>query len=252
MSHSTPARLPHLRIPIGFLGITTRVFVVLVLNNVMSQESIDAQENRSPQAVEGQSQEIVIVDCRVGYLTEIDIPALDSGLITNLIAKPNMALSQGSLLASLDRETLLIQRRSAELRRTLLNERLDNRVEADFADTAYEEAKVANEIDEELYKRNPGAIPTANLRKSRLSLKRAELERERVRKIRREAELELETHLAEIAQIDEALRRRDVSSPSDGVVLSVLHAAGEWVSQGETIARIAPMHQLSVTAIVDE
>lgn len=207
MSHSKPAMLTHLRFPIGIFSIAVWICVVLVMTNVMFHDSFVAQEMSSVQVVESHSGEIVIVDCRVGYLTEIDIPALDSGLITDLKAKPNMSLSQGSLIASLDREALLIQRRSAELRRTLLNERLDNRVEVDFAETAYEEAKVANEIDEDLYKRNPGAIPTANLRKSRLSLKRAELERERVRKIRREAELELETHLAEIAQIDEALRR---------------------------------------------
>lgn len=196
--------------------------------------------------------EIVIEDCRVGYATQVAVPALESGPLQQVPISENAVVLAGQTLAVLDQSPLLIRRRVAELRRTLLSERLDNRLEVEFAETAYQEAVEANKIDEGLYSRNPGAVPLTTVRKSRLTVKRAELEREQVDKNRREAELELEAHLAELSNINAQLQRTEAKSPINGVVLKLHKTNGEWVNQGEEIATVAALDTLAITAFVDE
>jgi|GEM_PF-2397567 len=195
---------------------------------------------------------IEIADCRVAFRAEIDVPALDSGALREITTGQHQSVAAGQSLAKLEREPLLTRRRIAELRRTVLAERLDDQLEIEYSETAYEEARITNQVDEDLYKRNPGSLPLVSLRRSRLALKRAELDRQRVLKQRREAELELQTQVAEISSIDEALRRTEVMAPMDGIVLSLRRGVGEWVNRGDPVLRMASLERLSVIALVHE
>lgn len=196
--------------------------------------------------------QVPVEQCVVRYAEEIAVPALDSGPLTEVAVEQNQELQSGQLIARLDGTSLGIRRRAAELRRKIAQQRLADNLEAEFAETAYQEAVEELDSNRRVYDASSGAVPLSTLRRLRLGVERANLERERVKKLRREAEIELEVQTAELEMIDDHLRRLRVESPMSGVVLSVEHQVGEWVAVGEAVARVARMDRLHVQALLSE
>lgn len=196
--------------------------------------------------------QVPVEQCVVRYAEEIAVPALDSGPLAEVVVKQNQEVQSSQLIARLADTSLGIRRRAAELRRKIAQQRLADNLEGEFAETAYQEAVEELESNRRVYDASSGAVPLSTLRRMRLAVERANLERERVKKLRREAEIELEVQTAELEMIDDRLRRLRVESPMSGVVLSVEHQAGEWVAVGEAVARVARLDRLHVQALLSE
>lgn len=205
----------------------------------------------SPPAAAAVTQ-VEVEQCVVRYAEEVAVPALDSGPLVEVAVKQNQEVQSGQLVARLADDSLGIRRRAAELRRKIAQQRLADNLEGDFAETAYQEAVEELESNRRVYDASSGAVPLTTLRRLRLAVERANLERERVKKLRREAEIELEVQTAELELIDDHLRRLRVQSPMTGVVLSVEHQVGEWVAVGDPVARVARMDRLHVQALLSE
>ena len=205
-----------------------------------------------PAAGEEATGSFQIEQCSVAFLEEVDVPALESGPIIALNVELNDFVEQDQLLARLDDSQLQVQRRIADIKGTLLDRRLSSELEVELANMAYQDAKLTADADARLHQSSPGSVPQLKLQKSQLSLRRAELERERVDDQRREAELQLQVHRAETEFLDHRLRRLSVQSPLSGIVLETVKRRGEWVNQGETIATVARLDRLRVTAILNE
>jgi multidrug resistance efflux pump len=195
---------------------------------------------------------IVVERCQVRFLEEVEVPALESGQLVDIAVRENEAIEADQLIARLDDAPLEMRQRVAAIRRQVLRERLQDATDVELAETAYQEAKLLADTDERLHRTSPGTVSRNALQRSRLALRRAELERDRVARKRREAELELQQHEAERAHLENQLARLRINSPISGVVLQLLHAAGEWVAQGEAVARVARLDRLRVTALLHE
>ena len=48
-----------------------------------------------------------------------------------------------------------------------------------------------------------------------------------------------------------AIERREIRAPSPGLVVEVLHVAGEWVEPGETVVRLLNTQRVHAEAMVD-
>lgn len=196
--------------------------------------------------------QVPVEQCVVRYAEEVAVPALDSGPLAEVAVKQNQEVRSAQLVARLDDTSLGIRRRAAELRRKIAQQRLADDVEAEFAETAYQEAIEELDANRKVYDASSGAVPLTTLRRLRLAVERANLERQRVKKLRREAEIELEVQTAELEMIDDHLRRLRVETPLSGVVLAVEHQVGEWVAIGEAVARVARVDRLHVQALLSE
>lgn len=195
---------------------------------------------------------VAVEDCVVRFAEVVDVPALDAGALAEVAVRQNQEVQAGQLLARLDDASLAIRRRAAELKRALAQQQLNDDLEVKFAETAYQEAVEELESNRAVYEASSGAVPLSTLRRLRLAVERANLERERVKKLSRQAEVELELQTAELEVIDDHLRRLQVESPISGIVLTVEHHAGEWVATGESVAQVARMDRLQVQALLTE
>ena len=196
--------------------------------------------------------DIVVPNCQVRFRDELELPARDAGLLKEVRIRDNQVVRAGEVLAVLDDNRLRSQQRIADVRGALLKKKLDYSVEVELAETAYLEAKL--EVDENTKQQRTtlGAVSASHRLRAELALRRAELERERVKRDQRLAQLELEQHEAEKRELAEQLERLEVLSPFHGVVLSAPRAQGEWVRQGDTVVRVASMETLQVSALVSE
>lgn len=207
----------------------------------------------SPDGAEAVRAEAVRAEeCVIRFAEVVDVPALDSGALAEVAVKQNQEVQAGQLLARLDERSLAIRRHAAELRREIAQQRVADDLEVKFAETAYQEALEELESNRAVYDASSGAVPLSTLRRLRIAVERANLERERVKKLGRQAEIELELQTAELEVIDDHLRRLNVESPISGVVLTVEHRAGEWVAVGESVAQVARLDRLQVQALMSE
>ena len=165
---------------------------------------------------------------------------------TVLVELTNPEVEQAALDAELGlREAEAAQ---ADLEARLASQILDQEARAFGAESDHEAAKLQADADAQL--NAEGLIPEINLKRSRLQesqlAKRAEIERQRIEKTAEQANAQLASERARVAQLRSIyeLRRRQfedlkVKAGLDGVLQVMDLEVGQRVAPGEVLARIA-------------
>lgn len=190
-------------------------------------------------------------DVVVDFARQIDVPARRSGTVAALTVRQNDTVQAGQVLAKLDETSLMIRRRSALLQLESARLVLADDLELKFARTALEEAEAELGDSRSVHDTVRGAVPLNQLRRMRLAVQRGELEVARVEKQRRQAEIDQQLRVADLAVIDDELSRLESLSPIDGVALAVHREIGEWVQAGEPLLTVATVGRLRLHAMVD-
>lgn len=207
-------------------------------------------EAESP-AEQHDSEAIEVRDCVVRFAREVEVPALASGRVAEVMVAANDAVAEDAPLARLDDRTLLIERRAAELRYESAQAELRDDIERRFAETALAEAEAELDSSRSIYNDVAGAVPMTQLRRMRLAVERGQLEVARAKKRRQQAELEAQLRAADLSAIDQRMSSLQVASPLSGVVLHVRREAGEWVEAGQPLVTVAQVDRLHVHALAD-
>lgn len=187
----------------------------------------------------------------VTFQKTVAVPAQSSGIIARVTVQPNQMIRQGQTLAQMDAQTLTLQRKAALLRYQSASMALEDNVELRFAETAWEEAKAELEASRSTSDRVSGAVPANQLRRMRLAVERGELEVSRAKKLRREADIQLQIKAAELAAIDQKIAELQCISPIEGLVLSLHKAEGEWAAVGEKVVTVGSIGRLRVNALAN-
>lgn len=202
--------------------------------------------------------ELVLADCIVSAKDHIQLPAQQAGVIAQLETEDGRPVQEGVFvnkhqpIGKLDDEDALARRNAADL---------DHRVsqaEAEKAqssvDAAVATAEVAQaELDESraVNARIPDSVPKTQIRRQELTVKRAVMEQSVASKDVDVALLTVDLREAQLTVADINLRKHQIVSPLDGVLVQLYRKAGEWVGPGDPIARIVRMDTLRVEGFVD-
>jgi len=139
----------------------------------------------------------------------------------NMVAEPGTLVSKGDVVASVDKQPLLLQRAEQEalLERATINVRqLDSQLRRQ---RELQDSDLVSEFELEQTEANRDlAVSDANITRVR------------------------------IRQIDDQLRRADIRAPFAGVVINRLHRAGEDVARGEVLAQLTDILKMEVRAYV--
>lgn len=151
---------------------------------------------------------------------DVQVTAGVAGQLT-MVAEPGTLVEIGDAIASIDKETLLLQRAEQEvlLERAEINTRqLDSQLRRQLE---LEGSSLVSEFELEQTEANRDlAVADAKLIKVRLR------------------------------QIDDQIRRADVRAPFSGVITSRFHRAGEDVARGEVLAQMTDILNMEVRAFV--
>lgn len=151
---------------------------------------------------------------------DVQVTAGVAGQLT-MVAEPGTMVEIGDAIASIDKETLLLQRAEqevllerAEINTRQLNSQLRRQLELEGSSLVSEFELEQTEANRDL------AVADAKLIKVRLR------------------------------QIDDQIRRADVRAPFSGVITSRFHRAGEDVARGEVLAQMTDILNMEVRAFV--
>ena len=200
--------------------------------------------SRSSSSDSSRGEGINVSPASVQFIDVIELPAREAGQLKNLNVKEGDAVSKGQNVARVNDVLLRKMLRQAELQQQIAQQKATNQTSVEAAVKEYSLAKVEYEKARDLASRGSRAqseAMRAKFQKDIAALKYQQAKRE-IEAARGEAELEA----ARVDEARERIARHALESEFDGYVTELMRHAGEWVSAGDPVMKIARMDRLYV------
>jgi multidrug efflux pump subunit AcrA (membrane-fusion protein) len=191
-----------------------------------------------------------IPHCLVSAIDDVQVPAQESGLLAAVNAEDGMLIKKDDLLAQIDDRRAKLERYAAEMEREAALAKASDDIEVRFAEASLEVAQAELVANEKINNTTPGLVPVTEIRRQKLTKKRAELQIDKSKLDLSVAKMTAEVHDAAVKAADQTIARRRILSPMDGVVLARLKQTGEWVNAGEPVLRVMRMDRLRVEGLL--
>ncbi len=195
--------------------------------------------------------EPVLERCLVSLVEEAQVPAREAGVLVELQVREGDVVSRGDLIARIDDSQPDFDRRKAVAEHDQAKAKAESDVDVRYAVAAEQVAKAEYDKASESNKRVPGSVTRVELDRLQLTWKRGELQIEQAEVERRLAAMAVQSQEVDIAAAENAIDRRKILSPLDGVVVRVFPHLGEWMQPGDPLARVVRTDRLRVEGFVD-
>jgi multidrug efflux pump subunit AcrA (membrane-fusion protein) len=194
--------------------------------------------------------QVQVTHCLVSLIEDIQVPAKEAGALTQVTASEGDYVRAGQLLATIDDRQAQLQKQASIQERDAALAKASDDIEVRYATAAFEVAGA--ELDRALavQAKNSGAVAIQDIQKLRLAKHRDELQIDRSKLEMKIARMGAEVKQATVELADEALARRQIVSPIDGLIVSLFHERGEWVNSGEPVLQIVRIDRLRVEGFI--
>lgn len=196
---------------------------------------------------------LVISDCRIHPLSgngQAQVPAEEAGKLTAINVREGMQVKAGDLLANIDDTQAQKQKRAATAEYQAAKTKAESEVDIEHAEAAAKVAEFEYKVSEEAIRKSPTAISEVEMKQKEFQWRRALLAIKQASVEKVIGGFTAEGKLAERDAAEDAIQRRRIVSPINGVVQVVYPSIGEWVKPGDPVCRIIRMDRLRVEAIL--
>jgi multidrug efflux pump subunit AcrA (membrane-fusion protein) len=184
--------------------------------------------------------------CLVSLIEDIQVPSLEQGAITSVEVVEGEFVTAGQLLAQIDDRQPRLDKLAAELQRSAALAKAEDDIEVRYAQAALQVADADLQRAVSIDSKSPGGVTQQEIEKLRLAKHRDELQIDRSKLEMQIAKMNADVHQAGVQAADDALARRRVVSPIDGVVVTLFHERGEWVDAGQPLMQVIRIDRLRV------
>ena len=205
----------------------------------------------SPRPVMAAEGEPVLERCIVSLVEEAEVPAGEAGVLLELQIREGDVVSRGDLIARIDDSQPDFDRRKAVAEHAQAQAKAESDVDVRYAVAAEQVAKAEYDKANESNNRVPGSVTRVELDRLQLTWKRGELQIEQAQVERKLATMAVQSQEVDIAAAEDAINRRKILAPLDGVVVRVYPHLGEWMQPGDPLARVVRADRLRVEGFVD-
>jgi len=183
-------------------------------------------------------------------IVNVTVAAEAQGVLEEVPFDIGTDVMPGDRLAKIRDDDVRVQLARAQLELTLAEQKSQSKI--DVLVTTKSAAVAENEHSRALDANRtvPNTYPPNEIDRLKLVYERTQLEVLRAEEQR--AQLLVQTQLAQnrVAEIETTLRKHTITAPTEGVIVSVEHHAGEWVEPGTPIATIVNLDQLRIEGFV--
>ena len=201
-------------------------------------------------AVDASSQATIKL-CLVSLIEDIQVAAREAGALTAVDVVEGQFVTAGQLLAQLDDRQPKLDKLAAELERDAALTKAQDDIEVRYAEAALAVAAADVQRAQAIDAKSPGGVTQQELQKLRLAKHRDELQIDRSKLEMRVAKMNADVHQAGVQAADDALARRQIVSPIDGVVVTLFHELGEWVNAGQPVLQVIRIDRLRVEGFLN-
>jgi macrolide-specific efflux system membrane fusion protein len=190
--------------------------------------------------------QVQVTHCLVSLIEDIQVPAKEAGALTQVTATEGDYVRAGQLLAMIDDRQAQLQKHAAMQDRDAAIAKANDDIEVRYAAAAFEVAGAELERALAIQAKNAGAMALQEIQKLRLAKHRDELAIDRSKLEMKISRMGADVKQAAVELADEAIARRQIVSPIDGLVISLFHERGEWVNAGEPVLQVVRVDRLRV------
>ncbi len=231
-------------------GATLALSMALLLGPLAPLREAATQESAPRPPASGSRGTIVVESATVFPEHEIEVPAPVTGRISSLPVFENQMVDQGTEIARIDDGRAVSRQKIAAASLAAAELEANDETAILEAEATLALAKVEHGRNLELAKTN--SISTAEVDRTELAVKQAELKLANRRKQLELAVRKLDIARLELAEAEAEVERYKVTSPAPGNIYSMYLDEGEWVTEGEPLVKIVRMEWLRVEGTIDK
>lgn len=215
------------------------------IDNVSTGQSFETSNQNSSSS----SQARIDVDtCSVHLIDDIEIPAKESGVLTELNVKEGDAVPSNKIIGTIDQTLLQIELERAEAKLDIAREMASDSSSIDVAKKKYSLAKHEYEVASRLASK--GSKSNQERMRAKYSKDASAAEVTVAKMKQREALGQARIEEVNLKQIRQMISNSQVETGFDGQVLEIFKHPGEWVNKGEPIVHFARIERVWVEGTV--
>lgn len=177
-------------------------------------------------------------------INDVEVPALEAGQIDTILVREGQVVRESEIIATM--ENRLAKRGLEEAKARLALTTMKSQDTSGMA-----EAKAKLDLYQEEFKTverlyNKGDKSANDYRTARAQFQVSKAGVERAEMEQQFASLEAEIERVRVGAAEDALERRIIRAPFDGLVMSVEREAKEWVNAGDKVVRVIRLDRLRV------
>jgi len=195
--------------------------------------------------------EPVLERCLVSLMEEAKVPAREAGVLEELLAREGDVVKRGDVIAKIDDNQPQMERRKAKAEHDQAVAKAESDVDVRYALAAEKVAQIEFEKAAESDRTVRGSVTQVELNRLKLNEQKSELQIEQAQLEKKVSGLAANSKAVEVDAAENAIERRLITSPLDGVVVQVFPHQGEWMQPGDPLARVVRADKLRVEAYVD-
>jgi len=204
-----------------------------------------------PLAAAAGQPEPVLERCLVSLVEEAKVPAREAGVLVELRVREGDTVGRNDMIARIDDSQPQAERRKAKAEHDQTLAKAESDVDVRYAVAAEKVAEAEFAKAAESDRKVPGSVTQVERDRLKLNEKKSELQIEQAELERKMAALAAQAKEAEVQATDNAIERRLIKAPLDGVVVQVFPHQGEWMQPGDPLARVVRTDRLRVEGYVD-
>ncbi len=189
-------------------------------------------------------------DVFLTLIADVEVSAIESGVLVEVAAKAGQVVQRGGLLARVDDSQAKLNERRASTELSRLQREAENDLNVQLARKQHASAEAELRRAEEANKRLPNSVSQTEFDRLRLEKEQAELRIEQARFDMEMAQFAVRGGEEELDLARLNIGRRQILAPLDGVVVEVMRRAGEWVDAGQPVARVVRLDRLRAEGLL--
>lgn len=193
----------------------------------------------------------VLERCLVSLVEEAKVPAREAGVLVELAVREGDTIRRGDVIAKIDDDQPQMEKRKAKAEHDQAVAKAESDVDIRFAVASEEVAAAEFKKAVDSHEKVPGSVTEVERNRLMLNEKKSELQIEQATLDRRLTALAAQSKEVEVLAAENAIGRRQIKSPLDGVVVQVFPHQGEWMQPGDPLARVVRADKLRVEGYVD-
>ncbi len=202
-------------------------------------------------ALAAEPSEPVLANCLVSLVEEAKVPAREAGVLLELAVREGDAVRSGEMIARIDDNQPQMEKRKAKAEHDQAVAKAESDVDIRYSIAAEKVAEAEHMKALESHTKVPGSVTEVERNRLKLNEQKSELQIEQARLEQRMSVLAAASKGVELEAAENAVERRLIKSPLDGVVVQIFPHQGEWMQPGDPLAHVVRIDKLRVEGFVN-
>ncbi len=201
-------------------------------------------------AKDGGKPVLVLRNCLIGAIDQVEIPARQAGVLMKLNVRRGDEVQAGQVIGQIDDRDAQQRLAMAKSELQAAKQKSENQLRVKAAELSAAVAEKEHERMKLTNRNQPGAVSTTELERLKLAEEHAVLQIELARRELKLAVIDAAKWNSKLKMAENDVNDRQITAPRDGVIGEVLKDRGEWVQQAEPVMQLVRMDRLRVQAFV--